>query len=104
MSPDLEHQLIANVATILERSENQTDMLKDVLVEQRKTNGRVTTLEKGHVELKTTVETLKQTGTELHDEIKKGNKFIDAIKNNWKGAAFVVAIGLWIYEHGFIHI
>lgn len=104
MTPDLEHDLIANVATILERTGNQTRMLEGISKKQDITNGRVNELEKDYRQLNGTVQSLKVKGTELATEIKKGSKFFEMIKNNWKGAAFVLAIFLWIYEHGFIHI
>jgi peptidoglycan hydrolase CwlO-like protein len=111
MSPELEHKLVANVSTILERSEHQSKMLDTISKKQDITNGRVNTLEKSHIEISGKLDDLDKDVRDIEKkdesqdtEIKKGNAFVEMIKNNWKGAAFVIGVALWIYEHGYIHI
>lgn len=104
MSSDLEHELISNVATILERTGNHTRTLEILLKKQDLTNGRVTHLEGDMREIKGAVGELESNDHTQDKKIESGNKLVEMVKNNWKGAAFIIAIVLWVYEHGFIHL
>lgn len=104
MSSDLEHELIQNVATILERTGNHTRTLDVISKKQDLTNGRVTHLEGDMRELKGAVGELEANDHTQDTKIDSSNKLWEAIKNNWKGAAAVIMIILWLYEHNFIHL